>query len=96
MLSLGAIIYLAARTLPRINDADGEVRPLRPHWLTAYLEKTDFWVQAHSEKILRRTKVWILKSDNWVSQKLNNFKKTEPKETITSLEEGGEKKQDQV
>ncbi len=98
LLSLGIIIYLFARALPRVNDADGEVKPLRPHWLTVYLEKTDVWLDARSEKILRRLKIWVLKLDNWVSQKLNKFKKAEPKETIIPLENNGgdEKNQNSV
>lgn len=87
MLSLGAILYILARTLPRISDDDFKNKKTEhPHWLTSYLEKADEWLKAFSEKFLRRARVWILKLDNFVAQKLKGFKKEMPKETVLPME----------
>ena len=98
MLSLGAILYLVAKTLPRIDDsAENHSKPAKNHWIMIYLEKADEWLKTQLEKILRRLKVWILKLDNYVSGKLKHFKKeiavsksfTPEEETKPPLEESG-------
>ena len=42
MLGLGGALYIIARTLPRIDDADTKPQnPLAPSWLIEYFEKGD-------------------------------------------------------
>ena len=87
MLALGMILYLVARTLPRIKDGDIDApKTLKPHWIMIYFEKADEWLKPQFEKWLRRVKVWILKLDNWVSGKLSSFKKEASRETKIPLE----------
>ena len=87
MLSLGVVLYLISRALPRINDEEvKKTSSGEPHWFMLYLEKTDVWLKAVSEKSLRRARVWILKLDNFVGQMLNRFKKEAPKETGFPIE----------
>jgi len=84
-LSLGAAVYLVARSLPRINDEDFQ-KPAgsRASWLMPYLEKADELLKVYLERFLRRLKVFVMRLDNWVSQKLANFKK-EGKEANFSI-----------
>ena len=53
----------------------------------AYLEKFDEWLKIFFEKFLRRVKVWILKLDNVVSERLSRFKKEVPKDLKLQREE---------
>lgn len=74
---LGFILYLFARTLPRIDDTTNlpiEAR-MQQHGFSLFLERLDEWLKAFFEKFLRRMKVWVLKVDNWVSVRLNRSKK---------------------
>ncbi len=75
--SLAAVLYIAARVLPRVNEA--EVDSVVPHIvvvrLTGYFERFDEWFAFISEKFLRRVRVILLKLDNVVSKKLSRFKK---------------------
>lgn len=80
--SLGVIIYLFARALPRVGDADAMPREtLKTHWLMAYVEKLDERFLSFVEKLLRRSRVVILKLDNTLTRKLHSFKKETPKES---------------
>lgn len=83
MLGLGAILYLMARALPRIDDSEFNPPPhsASSHRLTVYLEKIDEWVNFFLEKFFRKLRLVILKLDNIVSQKLGKLKKETPKET---------------
>ena len=83
MLSLGAIVYLMARALPRISETDtsAPAGPIVPHWFMTYIEKFDEWLLFVLEKILRKFRLLILKVDNVITQKLHRFKKETPKET---------------
>jgi hypothetical protein len=83
MVSVGLILYLFARALPRVNDADLDAKPQPglPHWVHGYLEKLDEWLLATIEKTIRRIRLWILKVDNSLSEKLKRFKRDATKET---------------
>lgn len=85
MLSLAIILYFFGRALPRISDQEiTEALEVRSHRLTPYLEKVDKWLKSRLERILRRTKVVLLKMDNVVSQKLNSFKKEDDRNGASS------------
>lgn len=87
MLSLGAVIYLIARATPRINDEELRVKAagVREPRFMNFLEKIDARFKIYSEKFLRRVRVWILKLDNSVAQKLHRFKKEASKENAFPL-----------
>lgn len=90
MATLGVILYLMARALPRVNDVDtAPIKEPRLHWLTPVLEKADEKLKLFLERLFRRLKVIILKLDNFVSVKLNKFRKEEPKEITLTVEESG-------
>jgi len=90
MLSLGAVIYLMARAVPRVTEMEAAVR--EPNYFDRLLkkiplEKIDAFLSAFFEKFLRKSKVFILKADNSLTKHLHNLKpdntiKTESKPAI--------------
>jgi len=79
-LSLAAILYLMAKAVPRISD-EPDNGPVNRSRVMVYIEKLDEILKAFLEKILRQFRVWLLRLDNFISKKLNRFKKEAPKET---------------
>lgn len=81
MLSLGTVIFLVARALPRISDFEasaGETEKCEKRWWSALpLEKIDKIFNAFLEKTLRRVKLILMKLDNMVSRHLGKFKKND-------------------
>jgi len=77
MVSLGTIVFLAARALPRITETETVNPPkTKISWLSSFpFEKIDAAVNAFMEKFLRRIKLILMKMDNTVSRHLNKFKK---------------------
>ena len=93
--SLGFILYIFARALPRISDTETPHEGmLKTHWLMSYIEKLDEWFLGFLEKFLRRLRVLILKFDNNLMKKLHRFKRETPKENtfveMPKKENGGE------
>lgn len=75
MVSLSGILFLVARTLPKIDDRDVNTSRTDTPLMLIYLEKIDERIRSGTEKFLRRFRVSILKLDNFVSKKINNYKK---------------------
>lgn len=78
LVSLGTIIFLVARTLPRITETETAniENKKRISWLSNFpLEKIDALINSFLEKTLRRIKLILMKLDNFVSRQLNKFKK---------------------
>jgi hypothetical protein len=95
VVSLGVVLYLLARTLPRVSDTDTTPTPGEPapHWLMERLEKLDEEILFVSEKLLRRLRVILLKLDNTLTGKLKRFRKEVSAEAGFLLEgEKGERK----
>lgn len=101
MLSLGTMVYLAARALPRVGE---RVVPSSPAKYMDQLikkiplEKVDVFISAVLEKMLRKSKILILKVDNRVTFYLNKFRKNgNGKEAVKPdlFESGGSEKQDE-
>ncbi len=81
MLSLGFILYLAAKTLPRIDDREEGTSGFRTHWFVVYLERADERLKAVWEKMLRRAGVIVMKLGNSINVRLTKLKKESEKET---------------
>ncbi len=97
MISLGAILYIFARVLPRIDDTAIQEITSRVsfHKIVGYLEVMDEWFASLFQKFLRRVHVLILKLDNVVGEKLNRFKKNgTEKHTPFTLEKEEKKGED--
>ncbi|MDI6734162.1 MAG: hypothetical protein QMD50_01565 [Patescibacteria group bacterium] len=88
MFSLGAIAYILARAMPRVNDLEAPPpSALKTHWFMGYLEKADEWLLTFLEKLLRRFRVFILRLDNNLTKKLHRFKKDAAKENVFASEQ---------
>ena len=70
MLSLGTIVYLAARTLPRIDDREPKKIEREVHWFTIYVEKIDVKLRILIEKLLHRTGRDLLKAESSIQKKI--------------------------
>lgn len=104
MVSLGVILYVAVRTLPRIDDsAVPEKRGAWEKWLSSGLpEKTDKFINAFLAKFLRKTKIALLKIDNSVTLRLNKVKQggngAQPKAAIDfkAIKDGAGEQNNQI
>jgi hypothetical protein len=77
MLSLGTMVYLVARALPRVqdNEADQKQYGKIDALLAALpLERIDAFIYYSLEKTLRKIKVAVLKIDNLVTAYLGKIK----------------------
>lgn len=79
MASLAVIIYLFARAMPRVNEFS--VQKQGGDYIEDLLnrlpfEKADAFVSMAMEKMLRKSKVLILKLDNLLTRHLKNLKPT--------------------
>lgn len=82
-LCVGAVLYLIARVLPRVDDTETTLHaPAETHWVMHYIERIDEWVLSMIEKLLRRVRVFTMKLDNILSKKLHRFKRETPKDNI--------------
>lgn len=83
MLSLGTLIYLASRSVPRISEMELKSEPWSAHLDRLAnklpLEKADAFTSYWLEKMLRQLKVVILKLDNLLTKHLRSLK-TSPEE----------------
>ena len=83
MVSLGTMIYLVARKVPKIVDTVEETHTAGSGTLFSRfdrfisslpLEKVDFFVSQILEKFLRKTRVVFMKLDNQMARHLEKFK----------------------
>ena len=77
MMSLGAVIYLIARVVPRVTEIEAPTK--EPGFFDKLLkkislEKVDAVLSGLLEKLLRKFKVVILRLDNLVSKHLHRVK----------------------
>ncbi len=98
MLSLGAILYLVARVLPRVDDKDTNIPSLKAHWTMIYLERFDRKFKFYLEKTLRRSGIVVLKLDNVINKKLSRLRKEaeQEKETIFITEAESDKNKEEA
>lgn len=90
MLAAGVMLYLFVRSLPRLEEEKVPRRTLLHRWLSSRVpERIDQALQASSLKVMRRTRVLILKADNALSGKLQqaNKKRLEPAMNFDDLQE---------
>src|SRR5260370_528380 len=80
MLSVGTMLLLAARTLPRLEEsANPEKKGFLDQWLASDLpEKIDLVVNQFLVKFLRKLKVILLRVDNTLSTHLKKIKPETP------------------
>jgi hypothetical protein len=89
MLSLGAVLYLMVRALPRVAEEPETKESFLDRWAKSEIpEKIDAAFNSFLVKFLRRVKVVALKFDNAVSAGLRKAA-TEEKEKKQRFELGG-------
>ena|SRR5271157_3502795 len=96
MLSLGAILYLMVRALPRIVEEPLEKKNFLDEWAHSDIpEKMDAMLNGFLFKFLRKVKILILKLDNTLSKELRKIKSEENgvKPTIDFKEMAEQKKE---
>jgi len=78
MLSLGTLIYLLARVVPRVSETEIQAvsaSDFLDQWIKKLpLEKMDAWLSSQFEKFLRKFKVVVLKLDNLLTKHLQSLK----------------------
>jgi len=80
LLSLGTIVFLMIRTLPRIDESESpQKKNILERWLTSQMpEKLDKISYNFLSKLLRKSKVSLLKVNNVIDQKINQLKIKNP------------------
>lgn len=73
----GVLLYLVARTLPRLDETDPTPGPrhMLPEWVMHYLERADEKLIALFERIVRTLRVSLMKFDNALGEKMRKLKK---------------------
>jgi hypothetical protein len=78
MLSLGAVLYLMVRALPRIAEEPSEKKNFLDRWAHSDIpEKMDTALNGFLLKFLRKVKILVLKVDNALSKELRKIKSEE-------------------
>ena len=99
MLSLGAVLYLMVRALPRITEEPSEKKNFLDRWAHSDVpEKMDAAFNVFLLKFLRRVKIFVLKLDNMLSKELRKIKSEEhsAKPVIDFKEIAGQKKEEDI
>lgn len=75
LIGAGLLLLLLIRAIPRMEEAAPERRGMFERWLTSKLpEKIDAVVRTAFLRTLRRVKVFTLRVDNSINQKLQRMK----------------------
>jgi len=77
MLSLGAVLYLVARSLPRVSAEEGkeDKRGLVERWVTSEIpEKADELLNSFLFKLFKRVKLVLLKVDNILGKRIEKVR----------------------
>ena len=76
LVSVGVVLYVMARTLPRIEENGSEDKKgMLERWIASEIpEKFDAALNSFLFKFLRKTKVAVLKVDNSISNRLQKMK----------------------
>lgn len=77
VVSGGILLYLVARTLPRLDETDPTPGPrhMLPEWAMHYLERADEELIALFERIVRALRVSLMKFDNTLGEKMRKLKR---------------------
>jgi len=99
MFALGTVLYLVARSLPRVSAerAEEDRRGLVERWVTSEIpEKADELLNSFLFKFFRRLKLVLLKVDNILGKRIERVKpedgKSEP--LVSNFQDLTEEKKD--
>jgi hypothetical protein len=91
LVSLTVVVLVSARALPRLTEEEKRAESRRANFfdraIVSKLPLDKFDRQAHTflEKFLRRLKVLVMKTDNFVDDRINRVKKTKNEKTNGSV-----------
>ena len=75
MVAAGVVLYLVAHSLPRVGESEPKKQGFLERWVTSDVpEKVDAVFSNFLGKLLRRTKVFLLKIDNSITASLKKMK----------------------
>lgn len=79
MLSLGTILYLFAKTIPRLQEEAGEHEAsFLERWVTSEMpHQLDRAISSWAGKLFRKLKVLSLRLDNYLTEKLKKLNTNE-------------------
>ena len=78
VVSGGILLYLVARTLPRLDETDTTPGPrhMLPEWAMRYLERADKELISFFERIVRTLRVLLMKFDNVLGDRMRKLRRS--------------------
>lgn len=75
MISLGTILYLVVRSLPRISEEEETKKPnILERWIISDIPyRLDLMVNAYAGKLFRKLKVYVMRLDNFLTERLKKM-----------------------
>ncbi len=80
MLSIGAMLYLIARALPRVGEDDLvlQKRPVLERWITSEIpERFDAFMNRSAGKLFRKLKMLLITIDTYLTKRLKKMRTDE-------------------
>ena len=72
MVSLAVIVYMLASAVPRLEEKGSSGNPEdNKNTITASLDKLDARLNRLKDRLLRRAKVFVMRTDNLIQKELN-------------------------
>lgn len=75
MISLGTILYLTVRSLPRISGEEEVKKPnLLERWVTSEMPaRLDRMMNTYAGKLFRKLKIYVMRMDNFLTEKMRKM-----------------------
>jgi hypothetical protein len=76
MIAFGTILFLVARTLPRISEEDADLKhhSLFDRWFSSGIpDRIDAMLNTYIWKFFRRAKVVVMRLDNYLTERLKKM-----------------------
>lgn len=74
MLSLGALVYIAALAIPRVNEPILKTNRIREWVKSIPFHHLDEAIATYKDKFLRKAKIVVMKVENFINKNLNKDK----------------------
>lgn len=74
MLSLGTIVYISALAIPKMGEAAPRPNKIRDWVKNLPYHHIDEAIDAYKDKILRKSKIVVMKIENFINKNLNKDK----------------------
>lgn len=74
MASLGVVVYILAVAIPRVGEPESKPNPIREWVHRLPLHHMDATINSFVDKILRKSKIVVMKVDNFITSHINKDK----------------------